>query len=104
MAFFDTLLQTGEASQAQLAQLKKAMTFANVFRVKLFDKTGDLTLLSDHLDGSHLTGTALSPHNPAARSVLQSRTAPTTTLKSTCRSRSTEPPLSRQNGHLGNTR
>ena len=71
---FDTLLQTGAPTQSQLRQLTTAKDFANAFRFKLFDATGNLTLLSDHVDTDGLTQTTLSEHNPAAFDVLTTLT------------------------------
>ena len=71
---FDILLQTGRPNEAQLQQIMAAKNFANVFRFKLFDSNGELTLVSDSMGGDLTTGSQLAEYNPEAYNVLITRT------------------------------
>lgn len=47
---FGTIIQTGQVSADQTAELAAARSFVDVFRFKIFDATGRLLLISDDLD------------------------------------------------------
>ena len=69
---FDELLRTGTPTPAQRAHLIEAKDFADVFRFKLFDPTGALTLLSDDVGAAPAPRNGLAAHNPEAHAVLAS--------------------------------
>lgn len=67
---FDTLLETGQPTESQSAQLRIAKDFADVFRFKLFSAQGDLTFVSDSLDDGRAPRADLFTHNPEASAIL----------------------------------
>ena len=69
---FERLMRTGEATEPQLAALRKAKSALDVFRFKLFSAQGELTFLSDMIEGVSTEGATLRRHNPEAAAVRRS--------------------------------
>ncbi len=71
---FEQVMKTGEVTDTQLSALRTSKAALDVFRFKLFSAEGELTFLSDVLDGVTDSGSNLFTHNPEAASVLRSGT------------------------------
>ncbi|MDG4648409.1 sensor domain-containing diguanylate cyclase [Roseibacterium sp. SDUM158017] len=67
----DHLLQTGEVTPEQHGALRAAKAALDVFRFKLFNGAGELTFLSDRIDGVAHEGEELFQHNTEAATVLR---------------------------------